>query len=129
MSFIDKIIKSMQEKGLSENSIKTYIRNLNMLNDHEPIKNLSFLNNTDKITEFIDKKKINTQKNYYISIVAILKNVEKKNKKTFDYYYNKMMELNKDIKDTLNQNIKSETQKDNWIDFEDLQETFEEMNE
>ena len=119
MSFKEDLIKNFTDKKLSDSSIKTYIRNLEMLNDEKPLKNFNFLNDTENIEKKIKSKKPNTQKNYYISIVTALKNSGKKNK-VLNFYYDKMMDLKKDIRQDLEKNEKTETQKANWVEWQEL---------
>lgn len=121
MSIKDEIIKKMEDKNLSENSINYYIRNLELLNDNKPIKNFNFLKDIDDISKRLDTKKPNTQRSYYISIVAILSLFDdKKIKKIMLPYYEKMMELNRNFKADESKNEKTDKQKQNWIEKEEI---------
>jgi hypothetical protein len=126
MDFKQNLIQKFKDKNLSDSSIKTYIRNLEMLNDDKPFKNLNFLNNKESIDKIIETKKPNTQKNYYTGIVTSLKHLDKKNK-VYDYYYKKMMDLKKEIREETEKGEKTETQKNNWIDWEDLEKKLEDL--
>ena len=128
MDFKNELIQKMKDKELSESSIKNYIRNLEILNDDNPLKNLNFLKDTDNIINHLDKKKPNTQRSYYISIVSAL-SVEnnKKNKKIYDFYYNKMMDMNKTLKAQESKNEKTETQSKNWIDRKVIDDKLDEL--
>jgi hypothetical protein len=73
----------------------------------------------------LKKYKPNSQRTYLISIVSTLKD-QKGFEECFKYYYNKMMELNKELK--IN-NTKSETQKENWLSQQEVIDTFNKMLE
>jgi len=106
-------LETLKEKmNVGEKTLKLYLTNLSRLNDGQPIKNLNFLKNPDEVAEKISKFKPNTQRTYYIGIVSVLKG-NPKFKKQFQVYYDRMMEFNKELKTN---NTKSETQKDNWVE-------------
>lgn len=121
MDFKTEIIEKMLNNGLSQSSIKNYIRNLEILNDDKQLKNLSFLKDKNKIIEMIKDKKPNTQRSYLISIVSVLKYYNNPQfSKIYEYYYDKMMSMNKELKNEESQNIKTETQQKNWITKEEI---------
>jgi hypothetical protein len=106
----------MSKRVLSETSKNIYSKNIIRLNDGEPIKNYNFLKKTDVIISKIEHLKPNSQRTYLISIVSTLKGL-KGFEKEFKIYYNKMMELNNELKVN---NTKSETQEANWISQEEV---------
>jgi len=76
---------------------KSYLGNLRRLNDNKEIKNVNFLKDTKKVLEYVDKvDNPSTKKNYYISSVALLEG-NKKMKKYYDVYLEKMNEINKKL--------------------------------
>ena len=105
-----------ENKNIGDSTFNLYVSNLVRLNDGQPPKNLNFLKNTETITAKIEKYKPNTQRTYYIGIVSLLKDVPKF-KKVFDFYYDRMMNLNKELKTNT---TKSETQKENWVNQSDI---------
>lgn len=128
MDFKNNLIELMHNKGLSDSSIKNYIRNLEILNDDKPLKNLTFLKDKDKILSKLETKKPNTQRSYLISISSALSTEDnKKNEKLYSYYYDKMMNMNKELKENESKNEKSETQKANWIDREEIDNKLKEL--
>lgn len=130
MNFKTDIIEKMLNAKLSESSIKNYIRNIEILNEDKELKNLNFLKSKDKIMNIINEKKPNTQRSYLISIVSILKYYDNpKFKKIFDFYYDKMMEMNKQLKTEESKNIKTETQKKNWITKEEIENKLKELED
>lgn len=115
-------------KTISESSLNLYKKNLIKLNDNKPIKNFNFLNKIEDINNKIEKYKPNTRRSYIISIVSILKcataNGNKKLNKLYDVYFNKLMELNKELKD---QTEKTPSENINWISQEELQNKYDEL--
>jgi len=122
-SYLNKLF---EKKNISLSSKMLYYSNLKKLNDGTDFDNLDFLKDKNKVEEIIKTKKENTQRNYLISIVSVLKTAteEKENeeyKKLYDYYYEKMMKMNNDLKEKEKENTKTETQKKNWIEFPAVQ--------
>jgi hypothetical protein len=106
-----------------------YLRNLEKLNDDMPLKNLNFLKDIPAITQQLDKYKENTKRGYLISIVSAL-GLDKSNKvkqKLYDDYYKLMMDKNKELKANEATNEKSETQKENWLTWDEVSKTFADL--
>lgn len=121
MDFKNNLIELMNKKGLSDSSIKNYIRNLEILNDDKPLKNLTFLKDKENILKKLENKKENTQRSYLISVVSALKTEDnKKNEKLYNFFYEKMMNMNKELKERESKNEKTETQNANWITKEEI---------
>lgn len=106
---------------IKDSSKKLYQSNLKRLNDNEEPQDYNFLKNTTKILDKIQHLKDNTKRTYLISIVSVLKD-QPKFKKPFDIYYQKMMEYNKNLKTNT---TKSETQKENWMEQEEIKKLWE----
>jgi len=118
-----KITETLKGK-VKDSSTNLYINNLKRLNDNQEIKSLAFLKDTEKIFSKLEKYKPNTKKSYLISIVSTLK--DKPNmKKVAKTYYDAMMKLNGELKET--HNTKSEVQKENWITQEEVKAKLEEL--
>jgi len=123
MSVLDKL----KDKNISPSTLNLYIKNLIRLNDDEEIKNFNFLKDSKKILEKIKDKSENTQRTYIISIVSLLKEqTEPKNKKLYDTYYKILIEFNNKLK---NNTEKSEKQEKNWISQDQVQETYNKLEE
>jgi hypothetical protein len=119
--------KIFECKNMGENSKNLYIKNIIKLNDNKPIKNLNFLKNHDEILKKIEKYKQNTKRTYIISIVSLLKCVnDNKFKKTLNYFYDMMMNLNKELKTS---NNKTENEKENWMTSEELNNIYMSLND
>lgn len=112
-------------REISQTSKDIYSKNLIRLNDGEPIKNYNFLKKTDTIMSKIEHLKPNSRRTYLISIVSTLKKIPEL-QKIYKFYYDKMMELNKDLKVN---NTKSETQKENWISQDEVLRIYNEYKE
>jgi hypothetical protein len=110
-------------RSQTETTKEVYKKNLIRLNDGKDIKNYNFLKKTDLILKKIEHLKPNSQRSYLISIVSTLKDL-----KGFDmvrkYYYNLMMQMNKDLKVN---NTKSETQLDNWISQDEVMQVWQNL--
>jgi hypothetical protein len=112
-------------REITQTSKDIYSKNLIRLNDGEPIKNYNFLKKTDSIMSKIEHLKPNSRRTYLISIVSTLKKIPEL-QKIYKFYYDKMMELNKDLKVN---NTKSETQKENWISQDEVLKIYNEYEE
>lgn len=131
-NFKENLINGLKKKNLSESSIKLYVNNLDKLNDHKPLKNLKCLEDIKKVEEIIEKYKPNTKRNFLIMICSILSSIENKNKKMtklYEDYYNKLIDINKTLKEKEKNNEMSETQKNNWIEWEEVNNKLKELKE
>lgn len=107
-------------REISQFSKDIYSKNIVRLNDGEAIKNYNFLKKTDIIMNKINHLKPNSQRTYLISIVSSIKGL-KGFEKEFKIYYDKMMQLNKELK--IN-NEKSDTQVKNWISQDEVMKIY-----
>ena len=109
---------------ISISSRKLYTHNLSKLNKGRPIKNLNFLTPTSILDELKDLNP-NTRRTYLIAIVSSLKGrPETKYKKLYSLYYDELMRLNGELK---NNTTKSEKQKENWMEQDDVLKKCNEM--
>jgi len=116
----------LKNKGLADSSIKLYLRNLEKLNDNQPLKNLNFLKNVGDITAKLERYKENTKRGYLISICSVL-SLDKGTKpkaKLYDDYFQLMMNKNKELKAEEKTNEKSDAQNKNWMDWKEVEEKF-----
>lgn len=127
--FIDSIKSKLKNDELSDKSINLYINNLKKLNNNKAFSNFNFLRDDEKLKEYLKKYSDNTKKNYYASIVRILK-LFKSNKK-LESLYNKFTEdLNLLMKTTNeNKNEKNEKESKNWLDFSEVIKRRDELEE
>jgi hypothetical protein len=116
-------------KGLSPSSVKIYVRNVEKLNGDDALKNFNFLKDTNKIMDKLEKYKANTKRTYLISIVSCLGvccEGSKPLQKLHKQYQDLMMEVDGEIKENPSDE-KSETQKENWINWDDVMSRLEEL--
>lgn len=122
--------KNFQNKNISQSSINLYLRNLEKLNDDEPLKNLNFLSPLENIVKKLENYKPNTFRGYLISICSALHfETSKKMKKLYEEYYNLLMKTNKNLKEKEKLQEKSESQKENWIDWEEVEKKHKVLEE
>lgn len=126
--FRKNLVNKLKEKGLTDSSIKLYIRNLEKLNDDLPLKNFKFLDNTENILAKLKDYKPNTMRGYLISITAVLScfKDEKKFKKLYDIYFKYMMDKAKEIKEKPTEEM-NDAQKENWLSWDKVKEKFDEL--
>lgn len=105
--------KESKKGKLSPKSVEMYLRNLRLLNEGDEWQNLNYLKKTDKIIEKINKFGLNTQKNYYASIVSVL-NGMKGFKKQLDIYSEIMNKLKEKVNEELDENKLNEKQMKKW---------------
>lgn len=119
-----------KDKNISDTSINLYLRNLEKLNDDEPLKNLNFLNPLSNIVEKLSNYKPNTFRGYLISICSALHlETSKKMVKLYNEYYQLLTKINKDLKEKDKKQEKTETQKENWIDWNEVENKHKELEE
>lgn len=128
--FKKQLENGLTEKGLAPSSIKLYLRNLEKLNDGA-LKNLNFLKDSAVIQDKLEKYKQNTRRGYLISITSIL-SLDKSNKqkqKLYDEYYKLMMDKNRELKAVEASGEKSETQKKNWLTWEEVSSKMKDLED
>lgn len=105
--------KFMTEKKTTESSAREYIRRLVIANCEQPFDSLAFLKNKTKVMDCLKEYRPNTQKSILTAIVSVARLV--KNESLAKKYYQDMIEGG-----TPPSNNKTETQKENWIDWNDI---------
>ena len=73
-----------------------------------------------KIKEYLNKYALTTKKNKITAIIVWLKSQDTDDKKLIQRYLNYLDELNDKYNEYLNSNEKSDTQKKNWVDYNEL---------
>lgn len=121
----NKLYDFLKSKSITESSLKLYFNNLRRLNGGEFPKSFSFLKDIDKTLADLEKYKPNTRRSYLISIITLLKH-DPKQKKLYDKYY---VVLDKYNKEGAKNNEKSETQKENWVNQDDVKGIYDKLSE
>jgi hypothetical protein len=125
--FESEIIKNLEAKSLSPNTISLYMKNLIRLNDNQPIKNFKFLADVEAIKERLSKNKPNTQKTYYGIIVGVLNTFKTKPiQKIVALYHPLMAEKISEVK-AVPTSEKSEAQEKNWLSWPDVLKVYERL--
>jgi hypothetical protein len=111
---------------ISASSRKLYTFNLKKLNDGKDIKNLNFLSKPEILAK-LEEMNPNTRRTYIIAIVSSLKDrPEAKYKKLYSKYYELLIKLNGELKTNT---TKSDKQKENWVEQDDVMKTCNELAE
>lgn len=124
--FKNSLYNALKDKGLSESSIKLYLRNLEKLNDDLPIKNFNFLKDDKNILAKLNEYKDNTKRGYLISITATLSAVKDKYKPLYEKYLKLMVDLSNEIKKKPTEEM-TDTQKKNWLKWDEVIKKFEDV--
>jgi hypothetical protein len=117
----------IDSKNITESSKKLYKANFVRLNDGQPVTNLKFLLDAEAIDEKLKQYKPNTQRNYIIAITSLLadlKNQDKRYNKPYKSYSHKLESMNADLKDAT---AKTPSEKTNWLTQNEVIERFEEL--
>ena len=105
-------------RTLSPTTADAYIKTLFSLNDKQPFKSLAFLKKTDVIMKKLEGYAESTQKTLLATLTSVL-GMDAKNKKAYQFYHDKMIEKVATVKEA-DTAVKTETQKENWITWEDV---------
>jgi integrase len=127
--FKQKLTDDFKAKDLSDSSINLYLRNLEKMNDNQPLKNLKFLDDVEAIQKKLEHYKQNTIRNYLISCVSVLSldKSTKKKENLYNQYFKLMMEKNSELKKKEATGEKSETQTKNWVEWSEVLKTYENL--
>jgi hypothetical protein len=119
-----EIVAKLQQKGLSDSSIKLYLKALKNLNDKNTIKNFRFLTKPEAILDKLKDYKPTTQRNAIIAVVSVLKALDNP---LYNKYYDIMINMTKSINEASKSNEKTETQKENWMKWDEVVKVFDKM--
>jgi hypothetical protein len=108
---------------LSTSSVKAYSKNINMLKKQlaQNANDFKFLEKFALVNKLLDGKAKTTRRNYYNSIIMMLKgsgadeSIIKKYQEVRDM-------LNEHIEEKYKKNIKSKKEEDNWFEWDDLKD-------
>lgn len=120
-SFLENLFNK-RDKAISDSSKTLYARNLTKLNGGESVTDLKFLNDMKKVLLIIDNYKPTTKRSFIIAACVVLKN---NNEKLYQQYYELLSKMNTDLAVRTD---KSETQRENWMDQDDVEKLLESLN-
>lgn len=121
MSFLD-ILKT---RRITESTFKLYKKNLEKLNDGNEVKNINFLKSKPVILGKLEKYAPNTQRNFIISIVSVLKLLPKV-EKLYNEYYEILKKMNDEGRENPDKSVK---QKENWMSQDEVMEVYRKIEE
>ena len=130
--FMLNLAKEMvAKKGVAESTASAYIRMLYGLNNKEAFKNLGFLKKTAEVDAKVAQYAESTQKSLYSGITSVLSLYKDKAgyKKVYQHYYEKMMGKAKEVREGTDSTQKTEKEKENWIDWKEVQQKRAELKE
>jgi hypothetical protein len=129
MTIEDNIVK--HRPNITQSSLETYLislKNIRKLVDNkDTLNNTKFLHDYDKIIKLLDKYKITTRKNKLTSIIVALSSDKKPNNELITKYQSKLKELNDEYMIFLNKQEKTDKQRDNWLEYNELIEVCNEI--
>ena len=129
--FMETLRKVMVDAGLAESSADLYMKCLYTLNNKQPFTNLSFTKQTDALNGIINAYSETTKRTYYSALINALKAVKDKAsyKKIYKYWSDLMAEKTKEKNaNKPDDQQKSERQKDNWVEWDDVIKKVDELN-
>lgn len=128
---MSNVLATLKAREYSDATIKAYMSRLRLLNLGKPFKSFSFLKNIPAIDAIIEKGMENTQKNYYVTITSVLRDYKQMNtyRKTYDYYMRKLETVASSLNTQLESNEKTETQEDNWMEWNEVLKIRDELQE
>jgi PHD/YefM family antitoxin component YafN of YafNO toxin-antitoxin module len=114
-------------RDIKASSLKTYMSALRTLKKKlEPdaivsLTNTKFLHDFDKVMNVINgEAKITSKKNKLTAVIVALNSDEKKKEKLIEKLSKELKQLSEKYMETLKQQKKTDTQKNNWIEYKDL---------
>ena len=128
--FMDGLSDTLLTKGLAKGTADLYIIKLRKINDDTPFTSLSFLKDTTRIGKRLNSEKnLNTRKSYMTAVVSILSNTNAKGYAQATTYYKALLNNEKINFDKIDQNEMTETQKNNWMSWNDVISKYNELGE
>jgi integrase len=129
MDQIKEIIKKYRPTS-KDITIDNHVRHIKILFEHYGGKKtlLEYLSNTKKVIKDLEDKypKISTRSSYICSIFVYLRAVEA-DQKVIDYYYQKFIEMKKELKEIDEKNEKSEKEEKNWVSQLEIKQKIEDL--
>lgn len=124
---METIKNKLLTSGLSESSVKNYMRQLKFLNSDADFTNLNFLNNSEKIIKRVQSKSenLNTQRSYMTCALSVLKRLTKKTEliKEYELYVSTFNQFQEIAPNTM-----TEKQEEAWMDWKDIEKIYKELS-
>tara|TARA_R100001015_G_C4612802_1_gene168386 strand:+ start:380 stop:1336 length:957 start_codon:yes stop_codon:yes gene_type:complete len=120
---IREIIKT-ERPNISPITLNAYVLNIKKLHrglfGNDNIESLDFLKDTDRIFLALGGNLKSTMKNYLVAIVVLLMSNKTKYEGLIKKYQDKIKSLQDDINDKYDDNEKTDKQKENWVEYNDI---------
>ena len=120
---IEEIIKK-ERPNISPITLNAYVLNIKKLHrgmqGSDDIKSLEFLNDYDRVFLSLGGNLKSTMKNYLVAIVVLLMSNKTKYAELIQKYQDKIKTLQEDINDKYDENEKTDKQKENWIEYNEI---------
>lgn len=115
----------IDERKMAITTADRYIANLKKMNKDRPYNNLTFLRDTDAIEKHMEDYKQTSQQSLYSMLVAVLSLFVKTNnrspyRKAYTFYHTRMNETTIKNKEEKKNNMKTDTQKNSWLPWDDI---------
>ncbi len=122
--FIEKLEFLIKDKRkIRDTTLKTYMFNLiklhKLMDLGNEVKSLDFLLKKDKVDKALEGKKLSTKKTYYASLIVALM-AEGNHEDIVEKYRKEMESMAEDYKKLQEEQVKSETQAENWVSLDKL---------
>lgn len=119
--FMIGIRDKLKANNLAEGTARLYLTKLKKLNDNKDFTSLAFLKDTKTMkAKFEDLGNKNTKKSYITSVVSVLNVVNTKQYNSTNIFYKALLNDQKEYFNTLDPHAKTDTQKENWMDWEEV---------
>ena len=130
---MDQLRDAIDEKrNIKANSLKAYLISIKKVHagvEDGEFTSLDFLKDHDKVVDWLDDKKLSTQKNYLASIIVSLDAMNKKDK--YDDLLKKYREILDDVHkryvEDYESGDKSESQQKNWTSMKELRKAMNKL--
>ena len=131
MSYSNQMLKvedKLKKTGLTENTAVQYVKRLVRLNEKKPFKSLTFVRKVDKIMKYMNDENFSasSKESYVAMIISILNRMPTKANKVAKEKYEKILNDPSEYFEKKDRTIKTQKQKDNWIEKEEVDKVVEE---
>ena len=119
--FMDAVKVKLLEK-YSAGTAELYLTKLRILHENSPFTSFSFLKDHAKnIATISDIENLNTRKSYLTAIVSVLEVLNTTAYNKINNHYKKALnDFKTNVYNKIDPNAKTDTQKDNWIEWEEV---------
>ena len=129
MSIEDNIV--LKRPDIKQSTLATYMNSLKNLrkriDEKTDLEDTGFLQNYEKVMKALNDMKLTTKKNKITSVLVELDAETKKDEKLIDRYQKALKNLNDEYVKFLKTQTKTDTQKENWLEYDDLVQVFNDI--